>query len=83
MEFLLLCSSAGDDHFEASGGQKALFILRLLAGTAQCQHPRRVNAPIRLNPVNICFIGFPISGCLVWLVTYWWLLGGGLLFSTR
>src|SRR5260370_15464811 len=37
LEFLLLCGSAGDNHFEASGDQQVLFALRLRAGAACCQ----------------------------------------------
>src|SRR5260221_13042538 len=35
-EFLLLRGGAGNDHFEARGDQKVLFVLRLHAGAAHC-----------------------------------------------
>src|SRR5712671_4223137 len=41
LKFLFLCGGAGDDHFEARGDEKVLFILRLHAGAAQCQHQKR------------------------------------------
>ena len=47
--------SRRDDRFEAGGDQKVLFALRLRAGAAE-PGLEVANAPIRLNPLIICFL---------------------------